>query len=272
MDEAYKEHQIGEITDNTILFAVRTICSNALWIDDHISVGDDGEWDYKLKKVLNLFKEDIKELAEIQIESSDHDTYSGPLTLEKLVNEFSDFYWLVSCTSPLGEQEAGFVIAYDFLSKWLEQRRPSRPGQDKRDYFWEEIHKDIKQVSYDRYRSGHYADSVEASFKEVIKRVKDYVNVKTEGHFEGDRAMNRAFGFENQEPLIKFNELSSDEERDEQRGILNLYKGVVGIRNRKAHENIVLNDKLRALEYLALASLLLRLFEEFKPAEPEAVS
>ena len=125
-----------------------------------------------------------------------------------------------------------------------------------------DLHQKVKEVVGAKFEDRHYAEAVESAFKEVIKRVKDFVNTKTKGGFDGDKAMNRAFGFETQEPLIKFNFLQSDEEKDEQRGIMYLFKGVVGIRNRKAHENITLNDPYRALEYLALASLLMRLLDE----------
>jgi uncharacterized protein (TIGR02391 family) len=73
--------------------------------------------------------------------------------------------------------------------------------------------------------------------------------------------MNRAFGCENQTPVIQFNSLQSQEERDEQKGLMFLYKGIVGLRNSKAHSNRVFNDPGRAHEYLALASLLMRLLE-----------
>lgn len=126
------------------------------------------------------------------------------------------------------------------------------------------LHPRILAVVGKKYEHGHYAESVEAAFKEVIKIVKDYVNPRNgQTRLDGDKVMNRAFGFESQEPLIKFNAVRSEEEKDEQRGILNLFKGIVGIRNRKAHENIVLNDPARALEYLALASLLMRLLDEY---------
>ena len=58
------------------------------------------------------------------------------------------------------------------------------------------------------------------------------------------------------------NNLNSKEERDEQKGFMFLYKGIVGIRNRKAHDNVILDDRQRAIEYLYLASLLIRLLEE----------
>jgi uncharacterized protein (TIGR02391 family) len=76
--------------------------------------------------------------------------------------------------------------------------------------------------------------------------------------------MNRAFGCDKQTPVIQFNGLQSDAERDEQKGIMFLFKGIVGLRNSKAHSNTLFNDPSRAHEYLALASLLLRLFESAK--------
>ena len=42
-----------------------------------------------------------------------------------------------------------------------------------------------------------------------------------------------------------------------------LFKGIVGIRNRKAHDTVSLNNPEKAIEYLALASLLLRLLDEY---------
>jgi len=125
------------------------------------------------------------------------------------------------------------------------------------------LHQKIKEVVGTKFEDGHYADAVESAFKEVIKRVKDYVNLKTNGAFDGDKAMNRAFGFESQDPLIKFNDLQSKEEKDEQQGIMYLFKGIVGIRNRKAHENTILDDPYRALEYISLASLLMRLLDSY---------
>ena len=126
-----------------------------------------------------------------------------------------------------------------------------------------DLHSRIKEVVGTKYEDGYYAEAVEAAFKEVIKRVKDYVKEKNAGNLDGVKAMGRAFDFDRQEPLIKFNNLQTEEEKDEQRGITFLFKGIVGIRNRKAHENIILNDPYRALEYLTLASLLMRLLDEY---------
>jgi Protein of unknown function (Hypoth_ymh) len=53
-----------------------------------------------------------------------------------------------------------------------------------------------------------------------------------------------------QTPVIQFNSLSTEAERDEQRGFLYLFKGIVGLRNSKAHSNTLFDDPSRAHEYL----------------------
>lgn len=74
--------------------------------------------------------------------------------------------------------------------------------------------------------------------------------------------MNRVFGCDNQTPIIKFNNLSNSLDKAEQRGIMNLFKGIVGLRDKKAHLNFIQNDPIKTIEYLALASLLIRLLDE----------
>lgn len=131
-------------------------------------------------------------------------------------------------------------------------------------FAWEyEMHSEIKSVSQRLMENKHYAQAVEEAFKRVISEVKIIVKNKVGKELDGDPLMNFAFGCENQEPVIKFNSLQTREEKDEQKGIMYLFKGIVGIRNRKAHENVNLDDPYRAFEYLALASLLIRLLDVY---------
>ena len=99
---------------------------------------------------------------------------------------------------------------------------------------------------------------------EAYIRVIDEVKAKSGLGLNGDPLMNQAFGCDKQAPVIQLNTLQSDAERDEQKGIMFLFKGTVGLRNSKAHSNTLFNDPSRAHEYLALASLLMRLFESAK--------
>jgi uncharacterized protein (TIGR02391 family) len=120
-----------------------------------------------------------------------------------------------------------------------------------------EFHSAIAQVSGQLFRDGHYKQAALEAYIRVIDEVKR----KSGLVLDGDSLVNRAFGCENQTPVIQFNTLQTDAERDEQKGIMFLFKGIVGLRNSKAHSNRLFNDPRRAHEYLALASLLMRLLE-----------
>ena len=124
------------------------------------------------------------------------------------------------------------------------------------------FHAEVENVAINLFHNGHYAQAVEESFKRVIKEVKKIMQKKGESIYDGgDSLINHAFGISNQTPVIKFNNLQSIEEKDEQKGIMFLFKGIVSIRNRKAHDNVILDSSERAIEYLVFASLLMRLLE-----------
>ena len=149
------------------------------------------------------------------------------------------------------EQRKHLLEAY---VEQLQDLAPPVAGVAGSDY---QLHPEIEQVSGALFRDGHYKQAALEAYIRVIERVKEL-----SGLFEdGDRLMNRAFGCENQDPIIKFNSLATEAERDEQRGIMYLFKGIVSLRNSKAHSNRLFNDPFRAHEYLALASLLIRLLE-----------
>jgi uncharacterized protein (TIGR02391 family) len=120
------------------------------------------------------------------------------------------------------------------------------------------LHPDIERVSGTLFRDGHFREAVANSFIQVIEAVKN----KSGLPFDGDDLMNRAFGCEKgRVPAVQFNSLSSDADTDEQRGFLFLFKGIVQLRNKKTHVVESLTDPSRAHDYLALASLLMRMLE-----------
>jgi uncharacterized protein (TIGR02391 family) len=128
-------------------------------------------------------------------------------------------------------------------------------------YEWQ---KEIKDVSLKLYEDKHYSQAIEEAFKRVVQEVKRIYEEKTgQAAVDGDSLMNKAFSCANQTPVIAFNQLRTQGDRDEQQGMMNLFKGIVGIRNKKAHMNVTLNDPVRATEYLSLASLLMRLLDQF---------
>lgn len=130
-----------------------------------------------------------------------------------------------------------------------------------------DLHPTVKKVSLSEFRDGYYKTSIQNALVEVIDEVKKRTSRpkdKNGKDLDGESLMQYVFGCSgNHKPLIKFNDLSTDLDRNEQQGIMYLYKGIVGIRNRKAHLNFVQNDPIKTLEYLSLASLLIRLLDEY---------
>jgi uncharacterized protein (TIGR02391 family) len=119
------------------------------------------------------------------------------------------------------------------------------------------FHPEIEKVSGDLFRDGHYREAALSAYIRVVNEVR----ARSALNLDGDSLMNRAFGCDNQTPVIQFNDLQTDAERDEQKGFMFLFKGVVALRNSKAHSNTLFNDPYRAHDYLALASLLMRVLE-----------
>jgi uncharacterized protein (TIGR02391 family) len=120
------------------------------------------------------------------------------------------------------------------------------------------LHSDIERVSGTLYRDGHFREAVANSFIQVIEAVKNKSGLPS----DGDDLMNRAFACEKgRVPVVQLNSLKSDADIDEQRGFLFLFKGIVQLRNKKAHVIENLADPSRAHDYLALASLLMRLLD-----------
>jgi uncharacterized protein (TIGR02391 family) len=124
-----------------------------------------------------------------------------------------------------------------------------------------QYHAEIEKVSRKLYADGHYKQAVLEAYIRVISAVKERSGLDT---LDGDKLMNKAFGCDKQPPVIRFNSLRTQEEMDEQTGFLYLFKGVVALRNSKAHSNRLIDDPKRAHEYLAQASLLMRLLDLVK--------
>jgi len=120
-----------------------------------------------------------------------------------------------------------------------------------------ELHPKIIEVSSSLFHTGHYSQAI----FEAFKAVNNFVKEKTGLSLDGKDLMAKAFREEN--PVIRLNELKTQSDKDEQEGFMFLYMGaMVGIRNPKAHETIIQEDPHKTLEYLALASLLMRRTEE----------
>jgi len=133
--------------------------------------------------------------------------------------------------------------------------RKRAPVQPPGEYIY---HPEIRKVSQQLLVGGHFRQAVLEAFIHVIATVKQ----KTGLVADGDNLMNQAFAAtEPRVPLVLFNSFKTSEEKDEQKGIFFLFKGLVQMRNYKAHLVTTFDDPHRAHEYLALASLLMRLLD-----------
>ena len=125
---------------------------------------------------------------------------------------------------------------------------------------WSILNSRITKIAKSRFETGHYADSIEASFKEINVRVKEIVKEKTAKDLDGSNLMKTVFSLKN--PIIKLDNLESETGKSVQLGYMELFSGsMTGIRNPKAHGNIIITKK-RAIHFLFLASLLMDKLDE----------
>ncbi len=158
---------------------------------------------------------------------------------------------LKGCTKFIRKTERG----------WIQKRHYTEEEDTKRktiDYFkFLNIHPEIEEVSKALFEDGHYAQAIFEAFKRVNNMVKE----KADRQEDGRTLMLKVFS--PNAPILKFNELLNQSERDEQEGFMYLFAGAItGIRNPKAHENIKQKDKQRAIEYLVFASFLCKRLAE----------
>ena len=114
------------------------------------------------------------------------------------------------------------------------------------------FHPKVIESSRKLFEDEHYRDAIYRAFVEV----NNFVKRKAKSQLDGRNLMSTVFRLEN--PIIKLNPLITQSDKDEQEGFMFLFMGAMeGIRNPKAHENIVQNDPYKALKYLSLASLLI---------------
>lgn len=121
-----------------------------------------------------------------------------------------------------------------------------------------DLHPKVLEVCLELFQNGHYAQAI----FESIKALNNYVKIKA-NITDKDLSKAMAKAFDEKNPIIKLNNLGNQSDKDEQEGFKLLFMGAMtGIRNPKAHENIVQHDKNRTLEYLAFISLLFQRAEE----------
>ena len=126
--------------------------------------------------------------------------------------------------------------------------------------FWDLLHPSVTGVARQRFDSGHYADAVESALKALNVQVKTLYKTKTGEELDGVPLMRKAFAHTN--PIIQLGDLTEQTGRNIQQGYMDLFVGAIaGIRNPKAHDNIVI-DEVRAIHHLFVTSLLFYKLDE----------
>ena len=114
-----------------------------------------------------------------------------------------------------------------------------------------DLHPRIAGASYDLYRDGHYRQSVlDASIALV-----NYVKEKSRRHdLDGVPLMSTVFSANS--PVLAFNPLADQTDKDEQQGMMHLFMGaVLALRNPRAHSVFDDSPEL-ALDAIAFLSML----------------
>ena len=122
-----------------------------------------------------------------------------------------------------------------------------------------DLHPRIGQVCIDLYRDGHYRNAVLDASVALVNFVKE----KSRRHdLDGAPLMRMVFSANN--PILAFNDLRDQTDRDEQEGMMHLFEGaVLALRNPRAHALLDDSPEL-ALEYIALISLLAKRVDQAK--------
>jgi uncharacterized protein (TIGR02391 family) len=116
------------------------------------------------------------------------------------------------------------------------------------------IHPDLPTKVRRLFDDGHWEQSVFEAFKFIENEVKRISGIRRK---TGYQLMMNAF--DENSPKVRLNGLATESETDEQMGFKFIFAGAAtGIRNPRGHEVDIGDTPDEALDYLALASLLLR--------------
>lgn len=120
------------------------------------------------------------------------------------------------------------------------------------------LHPRIRDVSRDRFLDGYPWDAVFAAAKALV----NYVKERSGCDLDGAPLMTTVFSAK--DPILAFNDLTDQTDRDEQLGMMHLFEGaVLAIRNPGGH-SFPEGTEQRAIEYISLLSLLAYRVQEAK--------
>lgn len=146
---------------------------------------------------------------------------------------------------------------FSLLKKKLKVEKGAKPKVNEKLFKERGFHRSIFFVSKKLFVNGHYSQSI----FEACKLLESTVKKKSGLQLTGVPLMQQSFSPNN--PILKLNSMLDQSEKDEQAGFMQIYAGVMlGIRDPKGHSIINIKDRIKALEYLSLISLLFRRLDE----------
>lgn len=120
-----------------------------------------------------------------------------------------------------------------------------------------DLHPAIERAAGALFRDGHYANAV----GDAVKALNALVRLNS-GVDDRDGSALMESVFNPGKPILRFNDLADESDRNEQKGFMMMFSGAVaGLRNPRAHK-IIQDDPERALEFIAFVSLLAKLADE----------
>jgi len=276
--------KLNTITDPDIFLALKKMCQyivNVAWNTSTIGV-DEYEIEFNLAIARTKhYEQDIRNLAgideeldwgEVTLKALDDNRiyknkpwvnpwYNGVLTIVDLLNSFESLVEQIDSATPQYLPETEFMHYYYFVVSQF--RKPIEKTKTQiTNITINTLHPKIRTHCLRRFNNSQYPDAILAAYKVVLKEIQEISGIQ---NLDGKRLVEKAFSLDN--PIIKLNPLISQSDKDEQQGFMLLFSGAaVGIRNPKAHDLVIQEDKQKTLRYLAFASLLMeRLDERFKP-------
>jgi uncharacterized protein (TIGR02391 family) len=136
------------------------------------------------------------------------------------------------------------------LEERLEDMAASPAGKARRAIEGLDLHREIELAAGKLYRDGHYSSAI----LEAVKALAEHVRFRSRSDQDGATLMEEVFS--PNKPILKFNDLLDESDKNEQRGFMQLFVGAVtGLRNPRAHK-IIQDDPEEAIEFIAFISLL----------------
>ncbi len=187
-------------------------------------------------------------------------------------NKFKDIFWGISLFGEPGtpilrerlelmkaEGLALFRGQIELLKEQLGENGTGDPaGKAIRAYSNLDLHPEIARAASGLYQDGHYANAIE----DAVKALNAYVRYRSGVQFDGATLMQTVFSPKT--PVLRFNDLQDESDRNEQQGFMMMFAGAVaGLRNPRAHK-LIKDDPERALEFIAFVSLLAKLLDGAK--------